>query len=278
MSRFRSRVGAALAAGLLLSIGAFATPAQAASGATAYLRAAHFSPETPGVDVYLTSFAGGTTKLWLANVGYGAVSPYRRLSPGVYAVAMRPHGAAASTPPVLKWTLHAEPGAAYTAAGVGTNKTLHAVVLHDDLSMPPPGQARIRVIQAADRTPSLDVRVQPTPTLASGLKFGSASGYAGVGAGTRQVVVTGTGSSLTTHSTVSLPSGSVHSLVVLNANHGGGITTEIVTDAAGAPTMPTGAVPAGGGGTAPRPGPPVSLLVALLATLGLAVVSRHRHT
>jgi hypothetical protein len=125
MSRVRARVGTLLTAALLVILGTSAAPAHAASEATAYLRAAHFSPETPGVDVYLTSFSGGTTTLWLANVGYGAVSPYRRLTPGVYAVAMRPHGAAASTPPVLKWTLHAEPGAAYTAAGGSGARPCH---------------------------------------------------------------------------------------------------------------------------------------------------------
>jgi hypothetical protein len=36
------------------------------------------------VDVYLTSFAGGSTKLALSDVGYGAVSDYSRLAPGQY--------------------------------------------------------------------------------------------------------------------------------------------------------------------------------------------------
>src|SRR5437879_10687996 len=92
------RLLAALAAATLAGSVAMIAPPASGSAPAALLRGAHFSPDTPGVDVYLTAFSGGTTRLWLSEVGYGDVSGYERIASGPYAGAMRPHGAAASTP------------------------------------------------------------------------------------------------------------------------------------------------------------------------------------
>ena len=74
---------------------AFVTPISAANAAPvssqAYVRGAHFSPDTGAVDVYLTAFSGGTSTLWLSSVTYGDVSNYEPIAAGVYAVSMRPH-------------------------------------------------------------------------------------------------------------------------------------------------------------------------------------------
>ena len=82
----RSSVRAALlvAAAALLGLAAVALAPSASATAPGYaiVRGAHFSPDTPGVDVYLTSLAGGTSTLWLSGVGYGDVSPYNRLPAG----------------------------------------------------------------------------------------------------------------------------------------------------------------------------------------------------
>lgn len=276
-----NRIRATLLAGLLLALAGTVAPAQARAGQTAYLRAAHFSPDTANVDVYLTSFGGGTTTLWLSNVGYGAVSPYRPLTAGVYAVAMRPHGASRSTPPVLSWTLHAQAGAAYTAAGVGINKHLHAVILHDQLHNPSPGEARVRVIQAASRAPVVDVRALHGPTVATAAHFGTTTGYATVPSGTWHVQVKSANSSLTAEKKVSLRPGSISSVVVLDAKQGSGLNIETTLDASGTGTVPTGAVPAGGGGTAARPwqlsvSAPLLIAGALLVVLTTATMVRRR--
>ena len=57
---------AAVGAGLVLATGVLlgATPASAQTP-DAMVRAAHFSPTTPGVDVYLSPFSG-VGKLWLS--------------------------------------------------------------------------------------------------------------------------------------------------------------------------------------------------------------------
>jgi hypothetical protein len=247
---------AAVAALLLAGPGANgAAAAQEAApvAADAIVRGAHFSPDTQGVDVYLTAVAGGSTQLWLSSVGYGDVSPYRRLTPGLYAVSMRPHGASASTPPALSWTLNARGGQAYTAAAVGMNKQLRGIVLRDELTPPGAGQGLVRVIQAASRAPHATVTAGNGVVVARSAAFATSTPYATVPAGTLSLRASSLSApSVAATASVPIASGSVSSIVLLDGK-GGGLTIRSVMDAAGAANIPTGAVPAGGGGTATRP-------------------------
>jgi hypothetical protein len=250
----RSRL-LALAAAAAFGAGVIALPpAVAATEApAAVIRGGHFSPNTPGVDVYLTSFAGKTTTLWLSGVGYGDVSGYQRFTPGLYAVSMRLHGAAASTPAALSWTLNARPGAAYTACAVGLNAELHGIVLHDELQPAPPGQARVRVIQAASRASQADVVATGGPTIARNIAFSTSTPYTTVRAGDYQIKASADGdASVQAVTRASLASDSVHTVVVLDAPRRG-ISVRVLDDAAGAAVTPVGPAPAGGGGTARPP-------------------------
>jgi hypothetical protein len=225
----------------------------APAGSDAIVRGAHFSPDTPGVDVYLTAVAGGSVTLWLSGVGYGDVSPYQRFAPGVYAVSMRPHGAAASTPAALSWTLNARAGQAYTAAAVGMNKQLHGIVLRDELTPPGAGHGLVRVIQAASRAPHAAVAAKGGAVVTKSAAFATSTPYTSVPAGNLPVHANSVSKpSLAADASVQVPSGSVSSIVLLDGQ-AGGLAIRTVADAAGAPITPVGAVPAGGGGTAPRP-------------------------
>jgi hypothetical protein len=232
-------------------------PLPVAGAATSHAKAAiirggHFSPDTPGVDVYLTAFAGKTTTLWLSGVGYGDVSGYERITPGLYAVSMRPHGAAESTPAALSWTLDARPGAAYTACAVGLNAQLHGIVLHDDLQPAPSGRARVRVIQAASRARHADVVATGGPTLAHDVAFATSTEYTNIPAGRYTIKASAADdASVRAVARVSLRADTVHTVVVLDAR-GSGITIRVLDDAAGASVPPIGSTPAGGGGTATR--------------------------
>jgi hypothetical protein len=266
-----SLIAAALIAGPGIA-GSSAAPIESTTvGPYAYLRAAHFSPDTPGVDVYLTAVAGGVTRLWLSDVGYGDVSPYRRLAAGLYAASMRAHGAAATSPPALRWTLHARAGHAYTAAGVGINKQLRGVILRDDLTPPGAQQGRVRVIQAASRAPQARVVAQNGDVLARSAAFATSTAYTSVPAGTVRVRARSLADpSVAAAASVRIASGSVNSVVLLDGK-GGGITIRALIDAAGAATMPVGSAPGGGGGTARRPDD-VWTDGALLGVLALALV------
>jgi Domain of unknown function (DUF4397) len=294
------RVFAVTAAGVLgvalsaLTTAAAAAPVAAPAAAraaavqpddtSAVIRGAHFSPDTPGVDVYLTAFSGGTTTLWLTNVGYGDVSPYFRITPGLYAVSMRPHGAPASTPAALSWTLDAKAGSAYTACAVGMNSQLHGIVLHDELTPPKSGTGLVRVIQAADRAPRADLVGQNGSVIAKDAAFATSTDYTSVTAGTFPITARSTDSAgVQATSTIQVPSGSVSSIVVLDAK-GSGIALRSVVDAAGAQITPIGAVNAGGGGTAAtsdagwiRGGIAVLGAVGVgLGVVGLRLVARRR--
>ncbi len=264
----------ALVTGLIGSVAVGALPASATTAAPdAMIRGAHFSPDTPGVDVYLTAFAGGTTTLWLSDVGYGDVSPYRLFPSGLYAVSMRPHGAPSSTPAALSWTLNARPGQAYTAAAVGMNSKLHGIILDDQLNQPPAGQGLIRVIEAASRAPKARVAAVGGPVITPSAAFATATGYTSVPAGDWTIRATSLSApSVTATAPVDVASGTVDSIVVLDGKQDG-ITLRTVVDAAGAAAVPAGPVPAGGGGTAARPGAGWAGEAGLVGGAALALVA-----
>jgi Domain of unknown function (DUF4397) len=263
---------AAVAAAAWSAVGVAAAVPVAGAPAAAMIRGGHFSPDTPGVDVYLAAFHGGSTKLWLSGVGYGDVSPYQRFAPGLYAVSMRPHGAAASTPAALTWTLDARAGAAYTACAVGMNAQLHGIVLSDDMTAPAPSRARVRVIQAASRAGHARVSLSGGPVLASDVNFATTTKYTTVDAGSYTVDARAvSGASVHASAPLSLAADSVHTVVVLDGKSSG-ITLHVLDDAAGAATSPVGAVPAGGGGTATT-GSSDRLAVVLLAGLAAALLA-----
>jgi hypothetical protein len=239
-------------AGCVAAVALSVAPASAAPapGPAAMVRGAHFSPDTPSVDVYLTSFAGGTTTLALSNVGYGDVSKYQRLEPGLYTVGMRPAGASPSTPVVFSWKLDAKPGAAFTAMAIGLNKTLQGRVLPDDLTPPPTGQSRVRIIQAADRASAAHVAAEKGPVFGDRVPFAATTDYAPFPAGKWPVTVSSADNpKVTTTTNITLSAGHDGSIVVLD-DAKQGISVRFVDDAVGTDLPPAGPVATGGGATA----------------------------
>ena len=248
-----TRLGVAAVVGLAAGL-AGATPAPAAE--PSYVRLAHFSPDTPNVDVYLTSFARPDWKLTLMGVGYGALSPYQRLQPDLYTVSMRPAGAAPSSPPVLSVNVRAASGQAYTVAGVGPYAGLGLTVLRDDLSLPPEGEVRVRVVQASAKAKAVAVTMTGGVAVARSVEFAKTSPYATVPAGTWTLQVRSTSQAdLQTTSPVELAAGAVYTVLVLDAD-GGGLKVETRTDAKSMAVTPAGGVETGAGGTAAETGAP----------------------
>lgn len=244
--------------------------AEPPSGQSALLRGAHFSPDTPSVDVYLTSFAGGTTKLALSNVGYGDVSDYKPIDPGMYTVGMRPAGADPSTPVAISWTLDAKPGQAFTACAIGMHDALQGRVLSDDLSAPLAGQTRVRIIQAASRAPTADIVATNGPVIGKGVPFGTTANYTTVAAGSWPVTARSTDNSpLSTTTNVTLGAGRVSTLVLLDAK-GPGISMRVLEDAVGQDRPPQGPVAAGAGSTFAAASNPLHTAGVVLTVLALA--------
>ena len=204
----------------------------------------------------------------LRGVGYGAVSPYQRIEPGQYTVSMRGAGAAASSPAVISTNVQVAPGTARTVAGVGKYASLGLTVLNDDLTMPPAGQARVRIIQASGRVPSLDVRAMDGPTIATAAAFASTTPYTAVPSGNWQPELGPSGGELATKSDVDLAAGGVYSVIVLDgANNALKVLNQV--DSKGAQIVPAGAVDAGFGGTRPASSNWASLALGLGAGLTL---------
>jgi hypothetical protein len=263
----------AVAAGLLFA----AAPAGAAASPS-YVRLAHLSPDTPNVDVYMTSYTRPDWKFLLKGVGYGAVSQYQRLQPDRYAVSMRPAGAPATSPPVLSVNVNATPGKAFTVAGVGPYADLGLAVINDDLTLPASGQARVRVLNGSARAKNVEVNALNGPTVTKGIAFAKTTPYAAVQAGKWTLQVASTAQAdLKTTSAVDINAGDVYSLVVLDAPDGG-LTLATHADAVSAAVTPSGSVETGGGGTAGgAPGwLPLGAGVTGLALLGAAYVRSRR--
>src|ERR1700733_10948994 len=241
-----------------------ATASNAATGA-GWIRLAHFSPNTPAVDVYLYSFGDTSAQIVLHHVAYGDASPYEQVPTGDYTVAMRAAGASATSSPVLSASVNVVGGHAYTVAGLGPESGLRLQVLDDQLTTPS-GQALVRIIQASLKQSVVSVN-WGSHMLQSSLKFGALSSYQTVSPGTATLTVSGGGGQAT--ASVPLAAGTVHTLVVLDGPNG--LQIDDLLDAAGSGTNPAGGPATGFGGMAPRgPSSPPPWLAAIGVGLLLA--------
>jgi Domain of unknown function (DUF4397)/Sortase domain len=269
-------------AGWLLAAGLTAPPASAEE--TGLLRVAHLSPDSPAVDVAVTPADPAPVidvgPDLVSGLGYGEVGAFRRVTSGSWAVSIRAAGSPRTTPPALSLRVELPARAARTLAISGSFADLALDVVDEDLSAPPEGSARVRVVDAAARAGSLDVELDGGPVLADGLTFPGAAPPVVVPAGPGRVMV-----AEEPGLPVDLAAGSVSTLLVLDRPDGG-LTVRLVQDAAGPAVRPAGGVEAGtGGGDRPavpvvaaalagaaaglvrRRGRPVALTVALVAGL-----------
>jgi hypothetical protein len=261
---------AALASTASASAATASTAATKTTG-TGWIRLAHFSPNTPAVDVYLYSFGDTSAEIVLHHVAYGDASPYEQVPTGDYTVAMRAAGASSASAPVLSASVNVVAGHAYTVAGLGPESGLRLQVLDDDLTTQP-GQALVRIIQASLKQNVVSVSWGGT-TLESKLAFGSVTSYQTVSPGTATLLVTGSGEDA--HVSIPLAAGTVHTLVVLDGAKG--LQVDDLLDAAGSATDPLGGAATGFGGMAPRaPSSPLPWLAVIGAGLLLAVAGGRR--
>lgn len=269
----RRLVSGALAVVAVFAMSTGISSASAAPTGVAYVRAAHLSPDTPKVDVYLTAFSGGSTKLWLSGVGYGDFSAYRRMKPGQYAVSMRPHGAKATSAAALSWTVALKSGRAYTAAAYGQGGKLNSVVFDDQLAPPATRTGYVRIVQGSGQAGPVKAQAGGKQ-LASNTRYGTISHYVALPAGSETLTVSSRADSRLTKSVkIKVASRSVTSVVVLDKRQGGLVLRPLV-DAAGTAGRPSGGVETGAGGTAPRPhgGSDAVALAWILGAVGVALM------
>lgn len=153
---------------------------------------------------------------------------------------------------------------------------LKAFVVKDDFSAPPPGKARLRIINGAPQSPPLDIGTAGGPVLFENVGFGKVSPFVAVPAGSLSLEarMAGTSRVLFSQGASRLPAGTI--LTVAGTVTGSGAIEMVpIIDAAGARSLPRGGVATGAGGTA-GPRPPAPWLAGLILLLGTAAAARRR--
>lgn len=242
-------LGAATFALLAVPAGAAEnTLAQPAPGApNGWLRVGHLAPAVPAVDITLASFAG-TNREVVKKAAYGAVTGYTTLEPGTYTVAMRPAGASQETPPVLSQAVEIVAGSATTvlvfATGAGGQPEPRLTV--DDLTAPPPGLGRVRIVMGAADLPPVEVTPVGAAPMVTNLAYGSTTPYTTMPEGRWTVQLKA--ADKITEGIVDVRAGTSNTVVVVNGPNGAELKPLVDTTPAAA--VPSGGVETGGGGTA----------------------------
>jgi hypothetical protein len=255
----------------LFALALLAVPGASADSAT-YVRLAQLSPDMSGVTISIASVGDPSRDLMLPEEPYGALSAYQRIEPGDYVVTIR--GAGTTTTPVVSSALKADAGTSYTLASVGAADKRALEVFTDDLTAPPAGRARVRVINAASPAPVLDVRGPGGAPFSTGLPLAQVSGYRTVDAGTLPLSAGPPGGMGTD---LAVPVGANQVISVVLVSDGPRITAQPHVDAAGPVAVPPGSIAAGYGGAADPHGPLSELLlggVAVAAGVASVVLSR----
>jgi hypothetical protein len=259
-------------AALVLALTLLALPGGAGADSGTYVRLAQLSPDLAGATISISSVAGPARDIMLPGEPYGALSAYQRIEPGDYVVTIRSAGNA--TTPVVSSALKAESGASYTLASVGAADKRGLAVFTDDLTAPPAGRARVRVINAAPPAPVLDVRGPGGAPFSTGLPLAQVSGYRTVDAGTLPLSAGPPGGMGTD---LAVPVGANQVISVVLVSDGPRISAQPHVDAAGPVAVPPGSIAAGYGGGADPHGPLSELLLggmAVAAGLASVVLSR----
>ena len=166
---------------------------------TTGVRAAHLSPDAPNVDIYVDG------DQVLADVPYGAISPYLEVPPGSYRIEITAAGDREAV--VFDQEVAVEDGF-YTLAAIGELEadTFDVLVLTDA------GSALVRVVHASPDAPAVDVSTAGD-TLLGNLEFGQASNYLAVAAGdyTLDISPAGDPESVVASVDVSLAAGTAYS-------------------------------------------------------------------
>ena len=130
---------------------------------TVHIRVAHFSPDTPTVDVFVNDDAA------IQNLEFPTITDWIELPAGAYSLAVAPAGAGIDAAAIGPADFELPAGAYITVAAVGSlqNATLMPQVLVEDFSEIPEGNARVSVFHAIEDAPAVDVLADGSPIISS---------------------------------------------------------------------------------------------------------------
>ncbi|GMU24072.1 MAG: hypothetical protein AMXMBFR13_41490 [Phycisphaerae bacterium] len=144
----------------------------------ARVRVVHASPDAPAVDVCAN---GGVL---FANAPFPAGTDYASVPADTYQVRVVPAGAGCASDGVIDAALPLGEGTDTTVVAVNRLASIEPLVLSDDNSAPPTGQARVRFVHASPDAPVVDITLPDGTTLFNDVAFKGNGGYISVPAGT----------------------------------------------------------------------------------------------
>lgn len=193
----------------------------------AQVRVVHASPDAPNVDVLVDDATA------LTNVAFRAASGFLEVDAGARRLRVRATG---TTTTVIDATVPFANGGAYTVLATGLLADITPVVAEDNLTDPPAGQVKLRVIHAAPAAAGVDVYATApgadintaTPELTN-VAFRAVSDYLVVPAGTYQIRVTPTGTkTVAIDAELTLAAGQIRTVVAKDAVGGGAPLAPVV--------------------------------------------------
>lgn len=136
------------------------------------IRVAHFSPDTPRVEVFLNGQPSG-----IQILSYGEVSGWVELPAGTYSIAVAPEGGTVADAAIGPANFRLGAGAWITVAATGSlsGGTLRANVISEDYSAIAAGNARVTVFHGIPDAPAVDVILPDGTAIVSNLRYGRAA-------------------------------------------------------------------------------------------------------
>lgn len=163
-----------MALATLAVAGGVGAQAQGQAG-TAQVRVAQMGSGAAGVDVLVDE------ERVLGGLAFKAVSDYPPIPAGRRTLKLTPAGQPGVT--LLEAILDLSAGRQLTLVATGAAPALTPLVVTDDAAAPAPGQARVRLVQAAAELGAIDVLAQGVPPLFRGVPFRGVGAYTAVPAG-----------------------------------------------------------------------------------------------
>jgi Domain of unknown function (DUF4397) len=206
----------------LAVLAAVLTGCQGIAGTQSFtqVRVIDVSPDAPALDIYQNSSAG------LYNIGFGTVSSYIPIAAGAYTHAAYTAGTQQQLA-IGRGSLAT--GGQYTILTGNVAANLQMTLLKDQSTPAPSGQIVLRFLGQSTRAGAVDLYLLPNGAspnrvspIATGVSFGTNTGYISVPSGTYSIVAFAAGSvpSATspayTGSQVSYPSASAHTILLID--------------------------------------------------------------
>lgn len=131
------------------------------------IQVAHFSPDTPAVDIYVNGEAAITA------LEFNSITDWITLPAGSYEIAVAPAGTSIDQAAIGPAEFDLPAGQFITVAAIGSLQggTLAASIIPQDYTAPAEGQARVTVFHAIEDAPAIDVLVDGSTELITQLGF-----------------------------------------------------------------------------------------------------------